>query len=267
MSLLDIIAKAFAPKQIVPLSPPSLPVAVEIPAPVIPSVVLPLSSPTFDAPTQVAANPNIHGVGIRVDHLLKMGVSQANALKYVGFLNESCEKYKINNHARITAFISQTCEESGNLSAVNENLNYRPEVICRLWPRFTLAQATAACKAGPEAVGNLIYGNRMGNVNPGDGYRFRGRGFIQLTGRDNYTASSKRLGVDLIGNPDLVSSPEYAALTAADYWANAGCNEMSDPDSEAAVKAVTRRINGGYINLDTRLAYWRKAGQIFSDLK
>lgn len=254
MGFLDILAKILTK----PVAPIVAPAVVVSPFPVI--------SPAFGPSTSVAVSTQ-HGVGIRVDHLVGMGVSQANALKYVGFLNHACEHFEINNHARICAFIAQTCEESGNLSTVSEDLNYRADVVCRLWPRFTLAQASAACSAGPEAVGNLIYGGRMGNINPGDGYKFRGRGFIQLTGHDNYAESSKRLGVDLIANPDLVLVPEYCALTAADYWKNAGCNELSDPDTEESVKVVTKRINGGYINLETRLFNWRKAEVVFKDLK
>jgi putative chitinase len=207
------------------------------------------------------------GVGIRVDHLLGMGVSQTNAEKYVGYLNDACERFQINTNARICAFIAQTCEESGNLSVISENLNYRPDVIVKLWPKFSYEVAKEACDSGPEAVGNLIYGNRMGNVNPGDGYKYRGRGFIQLTGRDNYALSSKFLGVDLVNNPDLVLQPEYCALTAAEYWQRNGCNELSDPDNEQAVEMVTKRINGGYINLDIRLANWRKAKRVFADIK
>jgi putative chitinase len=208
------------------------------------------------------------GVGITVEHLLKMGVSQLNADKYASFLNQACAKFKINTNARICAFISQICEESGNLSSVNENLGYTTKNMMTVWPsRFPTAESTMQFVGHPDLLANAVYGNRLGNSEPGDGYKYRGRGFIQLTFKGNYQASSKGLGVDLVSNPDLVSTPQYAALTAAEYWARNGCNEMADPDNLDAVVKVTKKINGGYINLDTRKAYWNKAKLVFADLK
>jgi len=277
MSFFDFLAAAFGPKsianpaveptQVATMTPVSAP-AVEQPTPQMSKVdEKPAVSGPMAPPTAIAANPDIHGVGIRVDHLVKMGASQANALKYCGYLNEACERFKINNFARICAFICQTFEESGNLSTVDENLHYNAVTMNRVWPKISLAEAQQVCAGGPQVVAERVYGGRMGNVNPGDGYKYRGRGFIQLTGHDNYAATSKALGVDFVGNPELIKEPEYCALSAAQYWHDAGCNEMSDPDNIDAVTHVTKKINGAWTNIDLRLANWRKAEQVFADLK
>lgn len=264
----NLLARLFGPRLIpyVPYVPaPVTPVTPVIPAP--PVVQVSVKSLPNGSQTVVSASIQ-HGVGIRVDHLTGMGVSQANALKHVGYLNEACERFEINNHARICAFISQICEESGMLSVTEENLHYSAQRMHEVWPgKFPTADAAQyAVNGGPEGIADAVYGGRLGNDMHGDGYKYRGRGFIQLTFKANYEASSHGCGADLVTNPDLVALPEYAALTAAEYWKRNGCNEMSDPDNMDAVTRVTKKINGGYINLPARQANWKKAEIVFADL-
>lgn len=229
----------------------------------VPDPVLPAPEPEASpAPAPVAP-----GVGITREHLRAMGVSADNAARYIDGINESCERFNIDTNARICAFIAQILEETGNLAMVNENLNYGAARLTQVWPsRFPTIEAAQPYAGNPEKLANAVYGGRLGNSDPGDGYKYRGRGFIQLTFKGNYQASSDGLGVDLVSDPDLVSTPEYCALTSAEYWTRNGCNEMADGDSLDAITRITKRINGGYVNLDTRKANWQKAKRVFSDL-
>lgn len=164
----------------------------------------------------------------------------------------------ITDKTELAMLLAQTAEESGGFSLTEENLRYRPETMMRVWPnRFpTMASAAAVAKGGPVAIANSIYGNRMGNKQPGDGYKFRGRGFIQLTGKDNYEKASKGLGVDLTQDPDKVSDdPEMSAKTAIWYW-----NSRSGLRSAAQrgdVAAATKLINGGLTNLGKRQGWFK----------
>lgn len=272
MGLFDLI-RALLPKPSAPApAAPPAPVPTPLPMSVRTDAADWIAAAKFDpkpAPSSgsIAAPVAAGSVGIRVDHLTRMGVSQANAEKYCSFLNEACARFSINSRARICAFISQICEESGNLSATTENLNYTAAGIMRIRTGWSAERAQSVVAGGPQSIANALYGGTLGNTDAGDGYKYRGRGFIQLTFKGNYAASGKGLGVDLVSNPDLVATPEYCALTAAEYWARNGCNQMSDPDTMDAVVAVTKKINGGYINLATRQANWNKAKAVFADLK
>jgi putative chitinase len=154
---------------------------------------------------------------------------------YWPFLNEAMEKYQINTPLRAAAFLAQLAHESGELKYFEE-----------IW--------------GPTSAQKRYEGRAdLGNTQPGDGYRFRGRGPIQLTGRANYKKYGELLGVDLVNNPDLASSPEYAFQTAALYWKSTGCNGLADDGTDDAFRLITRMINGGLSGLADRQQYYERA--------
>jgi putative chitinase len=161
---------------------------------------------------------------------------------FVPVLNTAMAKYGIVTRLRSAAFIAQIGHESGQLARLVENLNYSAEGLMKTWPgRFDLPRATAAARK-PEQIANIAYGERMGNAAPGDGWKYRGRGLIQVTGKSNYAACGDALGLDLIGSPERLEQPQYAALSAAWYWAINGLNTLADAGD---LKGITQRINGG----------------------
>ena len=154
-------------------------------------------------------------------------------------------------------FLSQLDHESGGFRTLSENLRYSPDNLIRVFPRYfkTIEEARQVAAGGPEAIANRVYGGRMGNKQDGDGFKYRGRGFIQLTGRDNYIRAGKDLGLDLENNPDLASQPENAAKIALWYWKQRG---LSGPAQKGDVLAVTKGINGGTNGLDDRKSKFAK---------
>lgn len=202
---------------------------------------------------------------INADQLIKLHIDP----KWVDPLNETFERFSILTPRQQAAFIGQCGHESGNFKFLEENLSYRAATLLKLFPRtpkrpwgFTPEEA-AAYERQPKKIGNRIYGNRMGNRDEasGDGYRFRGRGCIQLTGYSNYFHAGQALGADFVMEPDLVSSPRYAALTAGYFWSTQKLNAIADTGNNLA---LTKRINGGTIGLDDRIAHTNQALQILT---
>lgn len=151
------------------------------------------------------------------------------------------------------AFMGQMHHESGGFTQLEESLYYTPERLQEVWPsRFPDEASTKGFARNPEALGNHVYGGRMGNTEPGDGHRYRGRGFTQLTGRDNYTAASEALGIDLVNNPDMAADPEVAAKVSTWYWQNR--EGLSEAAQQGDTREVTRLINGGDNGLADREA-------------
>lgn len=145
-------------------------------------------------------------------------------------------------------FLGQVLHESAGLTRFTENLNYSPERLCQVWPeRFpTLADARPYAN-NPEALANRVYGGRMGNTEPGDGWRYRGRGPIQLTGKSNYAAVGELIGQDLVGLPELMEQPRYSLEATIAWWEDRIPDHMiGDPQK------VTKRVNGGLIGLNDR---------------
>jgi putative chitinase len=173
-------------------------------------------------------------------------------------LSLAMEKHQINTPKRIAAFIAQVGHESGQLRSLVENLNYSAEGLIRTWPkRFTLLTATCAARK-PEQIANIVYASRMGNgpAATGDGWKYRGRGLVQITGWVNYQACGSALGLDLLTKPELLEQPIYAALSAAWYWSSNGLNELAD---DGKFEAITQRINGGQNGAADRLAIYQRA--------
>lgn len=174
-------------------------------------------------------------------------------LEWTDALNQTFERFNILTPLRKAAFIGQCGHECGNFKVLEENLNYRAETLMRLWPkRFPTLEVANQYARNPKKIANKVYASRMGNRDEasGDGYRFRGRGCIQLTGHANYFHAGKALGVDFVMEPDLVATPQYAALTAGWFWSTHKCNELADASNWVG---LTKKINGGTIGLQDRI--------------
>lgn len=150
--------------------------------------------------------------------------------------------------ADIQDFLGQVLHESSKLTRFEENLNYSAARLCAVWPkRFPTLTAAQPCAGNPEALANQVYGGRLGNTEPGDGWAFRGRGPIQLTGRANYAFVGDLIGQDLIDLPDLMTQPHYALEATIGWWENKIPDSMlGDPER------ITQRVNGGLIGLADR---------------
>jgi putative chitinase len=199
------------------------------------------------------------------DQLKKMHIGA----EWVDALNETFDRFQIDTPMRQASFIGQCGHECANFRVLEENLNYRAATLLKLFPRtprrawgFTPEEA-AAYERQPKKIANRIYGNRMNNRDEasGDGFRFRGRGCIQLTGSANYHHAGKALGVDFIMEPDLVATPKYAAMTAGWFWNTHKINQYADVQDWVT---MTKRINGGTIGLDDRIKHIMQALQILS---
>jgi putative chitinase len=184
--------------------------------------------------------------------------------KWLQPLEDTFAKYDINTPERQAAFIGQCAHESGNFKTLEENLNYKPEALMRVWPSRFPDIATAMKYAhNPEMIANKVYGGRMGNgvEESGDGWKYHGRGLIQLTGKENYANCGSGIGVDLLSNPNLLNTPEYAALSAGWFWGKRGLNLLADSGD---IETMTKRINGGLIGLEDRKAKIAKALAVLS---
>lgn len=181
-------------------------------------------------------------------------------------LNPALNRYEINTVARVASFLAQTGYESSQFNRLEENLNYSSaQRLMKVWPkRFPEEATTTPYINNPQHLGNFVYGNRLGNGPPssGDGFRYRGRGVLQLTGRSNYAEATKILGVDLIGKPEQLTDKRHAAMSAAWFWSTRGLNALADDrtdDSDLEDFAeITRRINGGTVGLQARLALFEE---------
>lgn len=172
---------------------------------------------------------------------------------------ETAAKFGIDTPLKLAHFLAQCGHESGGFKVVNENLNYGAKGLRGIFGKYFPTDALAASyERKPEKIANKVYANRMGNGDEasGEGYKFRGRGYIQLTGKDNYTAFGKSIGVDIIANPDLVATT-YPLLSAAWFFSK-NCLKKCVDASDATVTSVTKCVNGGTIGLDDRLKHFKE---------
>ena len=200
------------------------------------------------------------GKGVTEDDLVQLKIGK----EWLGPLLATFERFDINTPARQAAFVGQCAHESGNFKVLNENLNYSAESLCRVWPgRFPHIDMAQEYARNPSRIANKVYAARIGNSDEasGDGWRYHGRGLIQLTGKDNYRRAGEALGVDLLSDPSKAAEPEYACLTAGWYWKTHGLNELAD---KREYEAITRKINGGLIGLEDRLAKTDHAMQVLA---
>ena len=180
---------------------------------------------------------------------------------FVPVLNTAMSRYQIVGTKRIGAFIAQVGHESGHLTLLVENLNYSADALRRNWPRRFDVELASAVARKPEQIANIAYGNRMGNTEQGDGWKYLGRGLIQITGKNNYCACGEALGLDLIVQPELLEKPQHACMSAAWFWAANGLNTLADAGK---FDAITQRINGGQNGATDRQALYARALKVLA---
>jgi len=208
----------------------------------------PIASPT---PAPVASTG-----GLKLDKL-KGHIPDA----VIAMIPDTAAKFGINTPLRLAHFLAQCGHESGGFRLTQENLNYSAKGLNGIFKKYFPTEAAAApYNRNPQKIANKVYSNRMGNGTEasGDGYKFRGRGYIQLTGKDNYTAFGKSIGVDMTVNPDLVAS-QYALLSAAWFFTKNNLHKMADSGAtDAVVISITKRVNGGTIGLADRIKHFKE---------
>jgi len=174
-------------------------------------------------------------------------------------LCEILPDYDIDTVPRVAAFLAQTAHESGNYRAIKENLNYKAESLMRVWPRyFPNMEVARAYAQQPERIANRAYGGRMGNgpEETGDGWKFAGKGLIQLTGKDNYTRYAQSLEISLDEASEHLTTFEGCVQSAAWFWEANNLNQWADSGD---MLTLTKRINGGTIGLDDRIKHYNHA--------
>jgi putative chitinase len=194
------------------------------------------------------------------EHLKKMHIDPV----WVDALNETFQRFDISTPVRQASFIGQCGHECANFKVLEENLNYRAETLMKLWKsRFPTIEVANEYARNPKKIANKVYASRMGNRDEasGDGYRFRGRGCIQLTGHANYFHAGQSCGVDFVMEPELVATPKYAAMTAGWFWNTHKLNQFADRQD---FTLMTKKINGGTIGLDDRIKHINHALDILN---
>lgn len=179
---------------------------------------------------------------------------------------DTMQKFELNTPLRLAHFLAQTGHESGKFKATTENLNYSAKGLLSTFKKYFPTEAKAKeYERKPEKIANLVYGSRMGNGPEvsGEGYKFRGRGYIQLTGKDNYKAFDAVVADDILANPDLVAS-KYPLLSAA-WFFHKNCLKKCVDASDATVTAVTKCVNGGTIGLSDRLKHFKEYYSILNN--
>jgi len=166
--------------------------------------------------------------------------------------------YEIDTPHRIAAFIAQCSHESGGFTALKENLNYRAETLRKVFPKYFTESSAQQFAGKQEAIANRVYANRMGNgpEESGDGYRYCGRGLIQLTGKDNYQNFADSLEMNIEELPDYLGTFEGAVQSACWFWENNNLNQWAD---KGDIVTLTKRINGGTIGLEDRIKHYEHA--------
>ena len=201
---------------------------------------------------------------------------------FVPVLNTAMLRYQIVGAKRIAAFIAQVGHESGHLARLVENLNYSADGLANTWPsrygepdgkgEYVKVQVSGKVRnkpntlalsvdRKPEQIANIAYGNRMGNTTPGDGWKYRGRGLIQITGKNNYRACGEALGLELIAQPELLEKSQHACMSAAWFWATNGLSTLADAGE---FDAITQRINGAQTGAADRQALHARALKVLA---
>ena len=180
---------------------------------------------------------------------------------------EVATKFGINTPLRVAHFLAQCGHESGGFRLTKENLNYSAKGLMGIFKKYFPTESLAkAYERQPAKIANKVYSNRMGNGTEasGDGAKFCGRGYIQLTGKENYTAFGKSIGVDVCANPELVAS-QYALASAAWFFSKNGLHKIADEGaSDAVVTKITKRVNGGTIGLPDRIKHFKEYYSLLS---
>ena len=173
---------------------------------------------------------------------------------------DAAKKFNISNPLRLAHFLAQCGHESAGFKAIQENLNYSADGLKKIFPKYFPGNLAEGYARNPEKIASKVYGSRMGNGDETtkEGFKFRCRGYIQLTGKDNYTKFAKFIGEDTVGNPDLVAT-KYPLASAAFFFDSNKLWDICDKGSDdATVTAVTKRVNGGTIGLADRIKHFKE---------
>ena len=191
--------------------------------------------------------------------IAKIDLSHAEAL--IEPLNMAIQKADLSTPARIAAFVAQCGHESDSFRFMEENLNYKAESLCRTWPSHFNVDNASEYAHQPKKIADRAYANRMGNGDEesGDGWNYRGRGWLQTTGKKGYEELSDATQIDFVSNPDAVATPEGSAVSAAVFWEKHNLNGHVDNNDFVG---LTKAINGGTIGLEDRMARFEHAMQI-----
>lgn len=201
------------------------------------------------------------------DQLKQLLPGNSNIDEWAEALNSILPEYEINTVERIAAFIAQCAHESGNFTRLEENLNYRWQTLRKVFPKYfptdAIAQEYASRPDKKEAIANRAYANRMGNgpEESGDGYRYRGRGLIQLTGKNNYTAFANSLDIPVEEAAEYLETFEGAVQSACWFWDTNNLNKWAD---EGDMVTLTKRINGGTNGLEDRIKHYKHALKVLN---
>ena len=216
----------------------------------------PAAVPTPTPAAVVTSAPVANTTGLKLDSL-KGHIPDS----VIAMIPEVASKFEINTPLRLAHFLAQCGHESGGFKLTQENLNYSAKGLNGIFKKYFQTEADAKpYERNPQKIANKVYGGRMGNgaEASGDGWKYHGRGFIQLTGKDNYAAFGKSIGADTVSNPDLVAS-QYALASAAWFFNKNGLHKMADGGAnDATVTAITKRVNGGTIGLPDRIAHFNE---------
>lgn len=204
------------------------------------------------------------------------GSNKSNAEVFLPYIKEVCKSFGINTPKRLAAFLSQVGHESAGLSCLQENLNYSADGLANTWPgryskrlqngvyaknsvgRYLPSDLALKIARKPVLIANNCYANRMGNGDDksGDGWKYRGRGLKQLTGKSNYAELTLDTGIDFVSNPDLLLEPVYAVISACWFWKKNNLEVYADKQD---IEGMTKKINGGLIGIEHRKALYNKA--------
>jgi putative chitinase len=213
-------------------------------------------------PTPVETPIPVSTGGLKLDKL-KGHIPDA----VIAMIPDTAAKFQINTPLRLAHFLAQCGHESGGFRLTKENLNYSAKGLMGIFKKYFPTEALAKqYERQPAKIANKVYGGRMGNgpESSGEGAKYCGRGYIQLTGKDNYIAFGKSIGVDMTVNPDLVSS-QYSLLSAAWFFSKNGLHKMADEGAtDAVVTKITKRVNGGTIGLADRIKHFKEYYHLLS---
>jgi putative chitinase len=215
------------------------------------------SESTVSSPTILTEPAPVASVGGLKLEKLKGHIPDA----VIAQIPDTAAKFQINTPLRLAHFLAQCGHESGGFRATQENLNYSAKGLNGIFKKYFPTEASAAAYARqPQKIASKVYGGRMGNgpESTGEGYKFRGRGYIQLTGKENYTAFGKAINEDILSNPDKVAA-NYALLSAAWFFNKNGLHKMADEGAtDLVVTKITKRVNGGTIGLPDRIKHFKE---------
>lgn len=201
--------------------------------------------------------------------ILTTSAGKASAASWLSALNEAMSAYAIDSAPRQAAFLATILHESGEFQHLSENLHYSAQRLRQVWPsRFPDDDVAQAYANNPEKLANRVYASRLGNGDEasGDGWKYRGRGLIQLTGKSNYEQCARGIDLDIVNQPDTLIQAGPAAKSAAWFWRSHGLNEMADQatgqNADDAFTRICKTVNGGLIGLQSRMAIWHSARKV-----